>query len=594
MSDANASRLDPRSASLALAGAMCVIPFLQSRHFPPIRTFYDEWLAFSLGLAAMGAAAVAHREARVRIPALSLWTGLFALMLILRALSGQSAYLQSPLLWGFYALFAALLVTLGQDFATQLGQERTCDTLAAFLLFGALANSIAGVLQVTGIPPPIDAFVSYLHGKRAVGNVGQANLYANYLALGAASLVYLFARGKVGWPAASAAGLLLLAAATLAASRSSFLYLGYFALLGWIALRRNESAAARRLGNASIVLAITGLLLHWLVPALLTILGYTIEDGFSRNTPAQGTSAQETSSGLRLLVWGLAWRMFETAPWFGAGPGEFAGAAFVHGMPVELASGDIWASPHNLILQLLSETGLAGTVPVVAGLLLWVRRSGGKFLRAPTPAIWWVVACVGVELTHALLEYPLWYAHFLALTALLMGVGASGGITLRALAARMVYAASALAGVVALAVTLQDYLRFELASPVSTGRSMAPDSEVLADRATLHGLGHGLLAPRTEVWLFLALPLESDGLDGKLALGERVLRVWPSSQVVSHQAVFLALAGRDDAARALLTKGLKASTTQREKIAAIIATAPQAARSVLQPALGFMRQRKPE
>ena len=191
MSNAGTNRFDPRAAGLLLAGGMCLIPFLQPRHMPPIGTFYDEWLAFAFGLAAIALAACTRRNAATQVPALAVCLVLFALALCARALSGLPGYPQSSLLWGIYALFAALVVTLGHDFATQFGQERVCDVLAGFLLAGALANSIAGVLQVVGIPREIDSFVSYLNGTRAIGNVGQANLYANYLALGEASLVYL-------------------------------------------------------------------------------------------------------------------------------------------------------------------------------------------------------------------------------------------------------------------------------------------------------------------------------------------------------------------------------------------------------------------
>jgi O-antigen ligase len=583
-SDATATRFELRGASLLLAGGMCLIPFLQPLHFPPLRTFYDEWLAFSLGVAAIGFVAAARRGVAVQFPALSLCLGLFALTLVVRALSGDAAYTQLPLLWSLYALFAALLVVLGNGLATQFGRDRVCDMLAAFLLTGALANSVAGVLQVVGIPRAIDAFISHLHGTRAIGNVGQANLYANYLALGGASLVYLFARGKIARPAAIAAGLLLLCAAALAASRSSFLYLGYFALLGWFALRLSKGVPARRLCNASIALAITGLALHWLVPAGLNALGIAIEGGFHRNTPAQWASGEDATLGLRLQAWELAWRLFAASPWFGVGPGEFSGAAFAHGLPGALAVEEIWTSPHNLVFQLLAETGLAGAVPVVAGLLIWVRRVAGEILRAPEPAIWWVAACAGVGIMHALLEYPLWYAHFLGVTALVMGVGAHHGVQLHRRAARALLAAGAFAGVVALSVTLKDYLRFELASPIAAGRSLAPDAEILGDRAILRELRHGLLAQRVELWLFLALPLDADELAEKIAIGERLLRTWPTSQIASQQSVFLALAGRDAEAVALLKRALATYKNQRERIAGVIAGAPPPARSVLQEA----------
>ena len=378
-------------------------------------------------------------------------------------------------------------------------------------------------------------------------------------------------------------GLLLLLAAALAASRSYLLYLGYFVLLGWLALRRFEGTFGRRLSEATIALAIAGSLLQSLVPVLLEAAGFSIERAAP---PADWTSSIDPSTGLRLIVWQLAWELFAAGRWLGVGPGEFSGAGFVHGLPIELANGEIWNSAHNLILQLLAETGLAGAVPVAAGLLVWAMQSKAALWRANSPAMWWIVACVGVEMTHAMLEYPLSYANFLALAALLMGVGAGTGIAIRPFALRAVFAACAVAGTLLLANTAYDYARFDLAIPASGGRSLAPESRAVGDRATLRELRSGLLAPRVELILFLALQLDRDGLDEKIAIGERVIRVWPSSPVVSRQSIFLALAGQNEAAVALLAQGWKTSKNQRKVIAAIIAEAPPAARSVLSPVTG--------
>lgn len=92
-----------------------------------------------------------------------------------------------------------------------------------------------------------------------------------------------------------------------------------------------------------------------------------------------------------------------TTPWIGIGPNAFAGVAFAQGLPPEVAGNQVWTSPHNLVLHLLAETELIGAGLICLGVLAWIRKSAGLF---------W-------------LEYSLLYAHFLAITALVMGVGAS-------------------------------------------------------------------------------------------------------------------------------------------------------------------------
>lgn len=577
------NRRNSLGASLLLVSTACLIPFLLPRHFPPLRTFYDEWIAFALGAGALGFAA-ATRGLPARVPSLAVWLGLFGGFLAARAIWGPSAYPQSGLLWSAYALHAALLVVLGHALAEHFGRDRACEILASFLLAGATLNAVSGMLQVIGIPKPIDDFVSYLHGARAIGNVGQANLYANYLALGEASLAYLYSRGALRNGAAWATGGLLVTGAALAASRSSTLYAIVFALLGWHALRSPGDTPARSLGRAAIVLAIAGVFAQWLVPLAFNAMGFRIEGGFDRNTSEDWESTTDESASLRWLAWELAWRIFMGAPWIGEGPGEFSGAAFALGLPAQMATREIFTSPHNLVLQLLAETGIAGAVLVCAGLLGWARSSVTAYLRAPEGALWWVIACMGVEMLHALLEYPFWYAHFLSLAALVTGVGAMRSFQISPKATRIALVAGASAGAILLAVNLRDYFRFELASPAYAGRSLRSDAEFRRDLDTLAHLRGGLLGPRAELWLFLALPLDSGTAAESIEIGDRVMRTWPVRDVVVRQCIFLALAGREEESRMLFRKAVR-TFANRQAIRNLLALAPDPARATLQPEL---------
>ena len=579
-------RYDLRGVALLLAGGMCLVPFLQPRHLPPLRAFYDEWFAFAIFTVALGLVAVSPARAKFKWPAPALCLVLFSLTLIGRLPGGESAYSQSPLVWAIYALFAALVIALGHELSCEFGRERVCDVLAMFILAGALANSIFAALQTVGTPHILSSFIANRAGIRATGNVGQANLFANYVALGQASLVYLYARGKFGVIPALACGFLLVCGAAMATSRASTLYACGFAFLGYLAIRAQKDAQARRLGIAAFVLLAGVALAQWTVPAALSAAGYRTEGGVFRNTPADWEgSLPDEAANLRLSAWAMAIKLFQDAPWLGVGPDEFPGAAFARGLPPELAGDLLWTSPHNLVLHLLSESGLVGASLVGAAVLLWLRGALREFARLRDASLWWLLACAGVELLHALLEYPLWYAHFLSITALLMGVSSAGGIAVRPLIVRVAFGLSAVAGATLLALSLGAYLKFDLASPVAAGRSLAVDSEIARDRASLAELGHSLLAPRAETWLFLAFPLDESGLAEKIRVGSRVMRVWPAREVIVRQAIFLALVGRTEEAKTLLEQSLRTFPGRKKAFLAVIQTAPPRARATLEPLL---------
>jgi len=579
-------RSDLNGAALLLSGGMCLVPFLQPRHMPPLRAFYDEWLALALGSAALALMALAPRKAPAGLPVPAVFMAMFAMTLAARAFGQQSAYPQSPLVWALYAMFAAMVLALGRALCVEFGKERASDVLAGFFLAGALANAFCGALQTTGIPGAMSDFVAHLQGIRATGNLGQANLYANYLALGEASLIYLYARGRLGVFPAFACGLVLVVCAALATSRASPLYAAGFALLGYLAMRGRKDACARRLYVASLVLAASVALAQWMVPAGIGAMGYRIDGGFFRNSPSnlEGPLPDEAAN-LRLSAWALAFKLFADAPLMGVGPDEFAGAAFEYGLPPELAGAQLWTSPHNLVLHLLAETGLVGASLVGLALFTWLHNTSREFFRIQELSVWWLLACVGVEMLHALLEYPLWYAHFLAITALLMGVGATGDIALRPWVLRAAFGLSAIVGAALLSLSLGAYLKFDLASPIAGGRSLAQDSEIASDRASLAELGQSLLAPRAQTWLFLSFPLDEANLAEKLAVGRRTMRLWPSREVAVRQTIFLALAGRDDEAVALLNASLKTFPTARRMFTEAVESAPPRARAALGRAL---------
>src|SRR2546426_11509359 len=98
----------PLHLCLVLCGLMVSAPFLLPYHYFPFPTFYTEWSAFVIGLAAFGAMGLAPSRHAVPVPAMS--PGLFALtaVLVVQVALGEVAYPLRSALGALYSIWAAL------------------------------------------------------------------------------------------------------------------------------------------------------------------------------------------------------------------------------------------------------------------------------------------------------------------------------------------------------------------------------------------------------------------------------------------------------------------------------------------------------
>jgi O-antigen ligase len=547
-----------QATSLLLAGSLCLLPFLLPYHQQPILSFFPEWLAVALGTAAALTLLVARSVPAASLPVPARWLIAFAAFLAAQAAIGGHAYSQLPLLAGLYVLYAVLMIWLGAQLTAAFGIERVATVLAAFLLVGALANSLAGVIQFYGRPRLLEDVIAELHGSgRAYGNIAQANLYANYLALGEGALLFLWIRARVRTAYALSALALLLLGSALSGSRGALLYAFWYAALGLLATRVRDGGGARNLRFAACGVAVLALAAHFAVPWLNDVLhlgpsgGRTLDRIFA--SPGENVEP-------RLQAWLVALRAFAGAPLVGLGIGEFSGAAFESGLDPSLTRiGEVWTSPHNLALHLLAETGLAGAVLVLGGLGVWGWQAARRYWRERQAASWWILAAVGIEMIHSLTEFPLWSAHFLGVTALLMGAGARLQTDSPAVSRTGWIAPAAICASLSLAlgIALRDYMRLDVTRITGTSVTLTAVAQARRDAETMRELTHGLMAPLAELWIVLGAPLDRGDLAGKLAMSGRVARYWPAHAVVARRAVFLALDGKAGKARSLLARALQ-------------------------------------
>jgi hypothetical protein len=255
-------------------------------------------------------------------------------------------------------------------------------------------------------------------------------------------------------------------------------------------------------------------------------------------------------------MWRQAWLMFVDSPLLGVGFGEFAWNYFLH---IDLFGDSVVPGQsrhsHNIIFQLLAETGILGVASVVLAALTWAWQSRKlEFVLAE----WWLAALIGVEVMHSMLEFPLWHAHFLGPTAVLMGLSEAGGFR-SALGAklRVVVALMLVMGTLVLGATAQNYVQFEnwfqnyLRIRRDDLASFLGYQDVLfkMDRALL-------LRPNIDLAMTGSILPDRNNLADKLAFNGDAMRFAPIWPVAYKHVLLLALNGENEQAMVFLRRTL--------------------------------------
>ncbi len=536
--------------SLVLVGLMWVLPFLYYYHAYPLTTFYSEWGAAMLGLSASVLLLARQYWVQPEIPRIVLLPLGLMLLVLLQFLLGKITYFDQALLFTLYMLWVILLMMLGRALREQFGLATMAGVLAAFLLLGAELSALAGILQHYRGHSFLDSVITAKISIAVYGNLAQPNHFANYIALGLISLG-LLRRYLRSWQIVLLA-LPLLYVLVLSGSRSSWLYLLATAVMAYMWQRRDQSCKYL-LYYTLLLLAGFGLM-HWLVnlPWLNGTTGSV--------TTMQRMMAGDTNGSIRLHLWHEAWLIFSQFPLLGAGWGQFAWQHFQLG-PVLKATNinGLYNNAHNLPLMLAAEMGLAGLLILLGSLGVWLRHG----LRVQlTVTHWWGYAVLAVLGIHSLLEYPLWYAYFIGISAILLGALDTGTyrLELHRLGhfswVRLSVAAILLLGLLSLVQLQQGYQRLER---IVAMRPQVADDKTFMNRirdglVEVHGVS--ILLPYAELFMNNFIDLSSDDLDSKLALNERAMKFVPISSVVYLRASLLALNGRQDEARLQIERAI--------------------------------------
>jgi len=532
--------------SLTLVGLMWVLPFLYYYHAYPLTTFYQEWGAAILGLGAATFLLSRQNWLQPEIPRIVLLPIALMLLALLQFLLGKTTYFDQTLLFSLYMLWATLLIMLGRALRENFGMAAVATVLAAFLLLGTELSALAGILQHYRWHTFLDKVITAKNGMAIYGNMAQPNHYANYISMGLISLGLL--RPQLRWWQAVLLAAPLLFVMVLSGSRSSWLYLLGMAAMAFIWQQRDKST--RHLLNYSLLLLLGFGLMHWVVqiPWLSGSTGITTTQRLFAETSG-------SSGSIRLYLWHESWLMFSQFPVLGAGLGQYAWQHFQLAPLLQASNiSGLYNNAHNLFMQLAAEMGLAGLLIllVTLGMWLWpVRRAQLTLYH------WWGYAVLLVLGIHSMLEYPLWYAYFMGIAAILLGAldRSTYRLELRDLG-RLSVAAILLLGSLSLFQLLQGYQRLESALTSRPNPAEGKTAAQLMREGLIEVHGNPLLQPYAELFMNNWIEVNDDELGHKLAMNERTMRFVPISSVVYRRALLLAQDNKQEEARLQMERAI--------------------------------------
>ncbi len=402
---------------------VCVVPFLSIWRTGPLASFYLEnaSLLFALLLVLLSAPLGCLK---VRIPPASIYFLVLALFWWAQArLMKLTFYGQSDMVvWSFVVM--SLLAWALRGWVVREGQERVVTVLAWVLVCGALCQAVVALMQVTGWAESFRGIIAFRGVSKIEGQLGQRNHLAHYLMWGILSAAYLLAQKRVSNWFGTCLIVLLTAGLGLVNSRTIFAYVLVVAvlLLFW---RVRSGRQANRLVGA-FALALIGVLVFQLsMNSIIEALG---SQHYYSALERLGAQTQEEAP--RKIVWLWAWEIFLSAPLFGYGWGSYSLQNFLQGGNADsfsvIPGNVLFTHSHNIVLQLLAEMGLVGTLLVFGGFAaaIW-----GCLKKPLTPASLLVLGMLGVSVTHSMLEYPLWYVYFLTPFAVMMSLSPAEGRT---------------------------------------------------------------------------------------------------------------------------------------------------------------------
>jgi O-antigen ligase len=524
------------AAALTLA-ALWLLPTLFPFAERPVLHFYREWLAGALGLAAC-ALWLLSRPERAFVPRTAVLLVALGAFVLLQAPLVDAPYWTPALGYAAYLGWAALLVVAAAGIRDRISPERLIGLIAWAALLGGVLGAGAGLMQCFGRPDWMAVLVAYAPPGSIRGNLQHQSYFADQMLLGMVCAAFLFAERRLSAAMLICCLVLMAMALALCASRAALLALPLLLALAIAIGLRERSQHAMRLVAALGLAGLAFAACEVTVPPLLRILPASAAQ---RSVLSRWlTETDEGGLEPRRVLWSKSLEIFAAHPVAGVGPDGFPWHFYralegATSLPYTIHS-------HSLVTQSLVCFGAAGTAIVVALLAAWAWQYRDRVLA---PQWWPVTAMLIVLFLRALLDLNFWFAHLLALAAVLLGLGDAKGWSWRGPRARVALGFPLVLAALLLVVTLHHYRQ------MAALWNERPES---VDRKLAEARRNPFFTPLVDSILADGMRVDVRGDLGQLALNSRSMHWRPTPRMVWRQAALLAVNGHDREACRLLVR----------------------------------------
>lgn len=535
--------------SIFMLALMCVLPFLSPYHMPPIASFYNEWAAALLAVFA-SLFLIGQRQDNLQIPVITFVPLGLMVVLGLQIVLGMPDYWQNQFVAMLYLGLSALLIILAANIRQTVSLEKIVPGIAWAFVVGATCIMI--LLPIGKLLPDDHALAKWILDSKS-GNIGQVNHFSNYLALGLASLLYLRITGRINTLFTLLISALIMIGFAQGGQRMAILYVALLSVGGWLLARSFEQQDSTAVKPASLL---------WLIPAFIAAQFAVPMMAFLEpaKMPTERLVQTMGTESSRLILIEQAWLLFKQHPWLGAGWAEFPWYNFSVTESYPSLKG-LWHHAHNLIMQLMAETGLVGVLILTIGMLYWLRE---QFLSKMNAERWWLLALLSVIGIHSMLEYPLWYMTFLTIASLLLGLGSERPIKVKFNLAPVFFLVIFIFSAWSLGSLQTSYHQLE--STLTTLREDGlPQAEIDKNLEKLYKLrASSVYTPVADNFLVRVLPNQPQLIKDKLAISEQVVENWPGRVETYTHAYLLAMNNKPAAAQKMIRMAIKQFPEYRE------------------------------